>query len=103
MVICAVPRKILKEQFDVDLEPDEATTNPNSLEVEDDLDNYDAAGNEFIRESAASPPSPKVVMLHTHEDNLTKYTPATSIQKPPNSKSSSGESGTYLIIGHVED
>lgn len=64
-----VPRKVLKEEYEGQLEPDEAESNTHLVDDEDDFETYDA-GNEYIRESAASPPAPKV--NSESKSNLTK-------------------------------
>lgn len=50
---------MLKEEYEGRLEPDERESDLQLVEEDDDFDAYDA-GNEYIRESAASPPTPKV-------------------------------------------
>ncbi|XP_017778713.1 PREDICTED: protein eva-1 homolog C isoform X6 [Nicrophorus vespilloides] len=82
VVYACVPRKVLKEQYEGQLEPDELDTEYETNEEEDDFDNYDS-GNEFIRESAASPPAPNV---ENGSNNLTKDNPTTA-KIPPHSKS----------------
>lgn len=51
-----MPRKVLKEEYEGQLEPDEAESNTHVIDDEDDFD-YDL-GKEYIRESAASPSAP---------------------------------------------
>ncbi|KAJ8972803.1 hypothetical protein NQ317_014860 [Molorchus minor] len=63
-----LPRKVLKDQYDGGLEKDETDVDTANYE-EDDFDIYDA-GNEYIRESAASPPAPNVEGIA--KDNFTK-------------------------------
>lgn len=65
-----MPRKVLKEEYEGHLEPDEGDLDTHLVEDDDDFDTYDA-GNEYIRESAASPPAPKV-SSGLKEDNSTK-------------------------------
>lgn len=67
-MLFAVPRKVLKEQYEGALEPDE-TEDEFANDEDDDFDIYDA-GNEFIRESAASPPAPNIEGIA--KDNFTK-------------------------------
>lgn len=64
----SVPRKVLKEQYEGTLAPDEVDEEPSS-DDEEDFDTYDA-GNEYIRESAASPPAPNIEGVA--KDNFTK-------------------------------
>lgn len=60
---------MLKEEYEGQLEPDEAESNTHLVDDEDDFETYDA-GNEYIRESAASPAAPKV--NGDSKSNLTK-------------------------------
>lgn len=56
-----MPRKVLKEEYEGQLEPDEVKSNVHIIEDEDEDDSLDYnTGKEFIRESAASPSLPKV-------------------------------------------
>ncbi|CAH1103135.1 unnamed protein product [Psylliodes chrysocephalus] len=68
VVYTCVPRKVLKEQYEGTLAPDEVDEEPSS-DDEEDFDTYDA-GNEYIRESAASPPAPNIEGVA--KDNFTK-------------------------------
>lgn len=52
-----MPRKVLKEEYEGQLEPDEAESNTHVIEDDDDDLDYDL-GKEYIRESAASPSVP---------------------------------------------
>lgn len=89
-----MPRKILKEQFEGQPEPDELTVDSDIADIDEDFDNYDA-GNEFIRESAASPSSPNVVG-GAQGDNITKDT-AVNTKIPPHVKANGDDSGEYLF------
>lgn len=51
---CAVPRMVLKEEYEGQLEPDEAEFNTHVIDDDDGEVDYDS-GKEYIRESAASP------------------------------------------------
>ncbi|XP_018578881.1 protein eva-1 homolog C isoform X5 [Anoplophora glabripennis] len=79
VVYTCVPRKVLKEQYEGALEPDE-TEDEFSNDEDDDFDVYDA-GNEFIRESAASPPAPNIEGIA--KDNFTKDISDVSSKTPP--------------------
>lgn len=74
-ITVSVPRRVLKDQYEGVLEPDEKNYNPN--EGFDEFDNYDAE-NEHIRESAASPPISK--LDKASKDNLTKNAEDTASQ-----------------------
>ncbi|XP_022915138.1 protein eva-1 homolog C isoform X4 [Onthophagus taurus] len=100
VVYTCVPRKILKEQYEGRLEPDELETENDNEDPE--FDNYDD-GKEFIRESAASPPAPSIVGS-PKGDNLTNDLAATSSKLPPQFKAKEREPENqerfylYLII-----
>lgn len=92
-----MPRKVLKEQYEGALEPDEME-NDHELanDEDDDFDTYDA-GNEFIRESsAASPPAPNVEGAGKR-DNLTKDAP-NAIPKKPTHKSDELDFGEFACL-----
>lgn len=89
----AVPRKVLKEQYEGALEPDE-TEDEFSNDEDDDFDIYDA-GNEFIRESAASPPAPNIEGIA--KDNFTKDINDISPKSPPH-KSNGFDFGKYAYL-----
>ncbi|XP_049820386.1 protein eva-1 homolog C isoform X6 [Aethina tumida] len=80
VVYTCVPRKVLKEKYEARSEPDEADTDQDQ-EDEDDFDTYDA-GNEFMRESAASPPAPN---NEGKSDNFTKDYPFANSKNPSHS------------------
>lgn len=67
MFFFSVPRRVLKDQYEGPLEPDETDYDPN--EAYEEFDNYDTE-NEHIRESAASPPVSK--LDNGSKDNFTK-------------------------------
>lgn len=96
-----MPRKVLKEQYEGALEPDE-TEDEFSNDEDDDFDIYDA-GNEFIRESAASPPAPNIEGIA--KDNFTKDINDISAKSPPH-KSNGFDFGKYahlyLIISYLD-
>lgn len=73
----SVPRHVLKEQYEGRLETDETDEDPPA--EDDDFDHYDA-GNEYIRESAASPPTPNIEGVS--KDNITKGAPNGSPKNP---------------------
>ncbi|XP_048517382.1 protein eva-1 isoform X2 [Dendroctonus ponderosae] len=75
VVYTCVPRRVLKDQYEGVLEPDEKNYNPN--EGFDEFDNYDTE-NEHIRESAASPPISQ--LDNASKDNLTKNAEDTASQ-----------------------
>ncbi|XP_060516203.1 uncharacterized protein LOC132695763 [Cylas formicarius] len=62
-----IPRRVLKDQYEGRLEADETDYDPN--ENDEDFDAYDT-GNEYIRESAASPAVPN--LENVSRDNFTK-------------------------------
>ncbi|KAK4871559.1 hypothetical protein RN001_015683 [Aquatica leii] len=80
VIYTCVPRKVLKEQFEGQSEPDELTSDSENSDIDDDFENYDA-GDEFIRESAASPSSPNIAGPPIGE-NATKES-AVNIRNPP--------------------
>ncbi|KAL1493471.1 hypothetical protein ABEB36_011517 [Hypothenemus hampei] len=75
VVYTCVPRRVLKDQYEGPLEPDETDYNPS--DGFEEFDNYDNE-NEHIRESAALPP---VTKLNITKDNLTKGEDAVSKDK----------------------
>nr|XP_023011864.1 protein eva-1-like [Leptinotarsa decemlineata] len=79
VVYTCVPRKVLKEQYEGSLEPDE-TENEVSNDEDEDFALYDA-GNEYIRESAASPPAPNSEGVA--KDNFTKELNDIGSKNPP--------------------
>lgn len=73
-----MPRHVLKGQYEGTPEPDEnedETTNE-----DEDFDHYDA-GNEYIRESAVSPPTPNIEGVS--KDNFTKGVVNGTSKNPP--------------------
>ncbi|CAG9816980.1 unnamed protein product [Phaedon cochleariae] len=79
VVYTCVPRRVLKDQYEGVLEPDETAEEPSNDE-DDDFETYDA-GNEYIRESAASPPAPNIEGVA--KDNFTKDLDDISSKLPP--------------------
>ncbi|KAF5303888.1 hypothetical protein FQR65_LT08082 [Abscondita terminalis] len=80
VIYTCVPRKVLKEQYEGQSEPDELIIDSENSDIDDDFENYDA-GDEFIRESAASPSSPNIVGSPVGE-NATKDS-GVNIRNPP--------------------
>ncbi|XP_030748809.1 protein eva-1-like isoform X2 [Sitophilus oryzae] len=66
VVYTCVPRRVLKDQYEGPLEPDEVG---HSQKDSDEFDTYDSE-NEYIRESAASPPGPS--FNDASKNNLTE-------------------------------
>lgn len=102
-----MPRKVLKEQYEGRLEPDEMKTD---LDINDDVEDYTSydAGNEFIREFAAQPPTQNVED-ESKDDNLAKDSYATSSKIPPHTKSRDSDTGmcyrvtvTVVIFMHLK-
>lgn len=79
-----VPRKVLKDQFDASIEPDEPQQTDAKEQNQDDF--YDE--DQFYRESEAIPPAPKL-----HRELATSETPtgepSTSANPPLRSRDSS--------------
>lgn len=95
-MVSSVPRKVLKEQYEGRLEPDEVEADqefPN--EDDDDFDTYDA-GNEFIRESAASPTATNIEGTGKG-DNLTKDSPNGNAKSPAH-KSNGLDFGKFACL-----
>ena len=91
-----VPRKVLKEQYEGRLEPDEVEADQEfANDDDDDFDTYDA-GNEFIRESAASPPAPNIEGAGKG-DNLTKDSPNVNAKSPAH-KSNGLDFGEFACL-----
>jgi hypothetical protein len=81
VVYTCVPRKVLKEQYEGRLEPDEIEADQEfSNDDDEDFETYDA-GNQFIRESAASPPASNIEGTGKG-DNLTKDSPNVNAKSP---------------------
>jgi hypothetical protein len=81
VVYTCVPRKVLKEQYEGRLEPDEIEADQEfSNDDDEDFETYDA-GNQFIRESAASPPASNIEG-NGKGDNLTKDSPNVNAKSP---------------------
>lgn len=70
---------MLKDKYEGSLEPDEIEADDIANEDEDDFDTYDA-DNEYIRESAASPPAPNIEGVA--KDNFTKDYPNINLRTP---------------------
>lgn len=69
---------MLKEEYEGQLEPDEAESNTHVIEDDDDLD-YDS-GKEYIRESAASPSVPNAEGGNQTKDKSNTTDPANAVQ-----------------------
>lgn len=88
-----VPRKVLKEQYDYSLEPDE--THQIDLEHNDDL--YDE--DQFYRESEANPPAPKLQRELATSEMPSSVEPTSSDSPPPmRSRDSNQLEGMYLQL-----
>ncbi|XP_044256919.1 uncharacterized protein LOC123006471 isoform X6 [Tribolium madens] len=82
VIYTCVPRKVLKEQYEGRLEPDEIESDQEfSTDEDDDFEPYDAGNNEYIRESAASPPASNIDG-GGKGDNLTKDSPNVNAKSP---------------------
>uniref|UniRef100_A0A1Y1NA72 SUEL-type lectin domain-containing protein n=1 Tax=Photinus pyralis TaxID=7054 RepID=A0A1Y1NA72_PHOPY len=95
VIYTCVPRKVLKEQFEGQPEPDELNNEMENSDTDDDFENYDA-GDEFIRESAASPSSPNIGGP-TSGDNATRDS-ADNIRNPPLITQKEQDTGIFSII-----
>ncbi|CAH0562629.1 unnamed protein product [Brassicogethes aeneus] len=93
VVYACVPRKVLKEKYEGQSEPDEMD-NVEDQEDDDDFDTYDA-GNEFIRESAASPPAPN---SEGKDDNYTKEANAKNPPHTSNGLDFENQERFYLYL-----
>jgi hypothetical protein len=94
--VVAVPRKVLKEQYEGRLEPDEIEADQEfSNDDDEDFETYDA-GNQFIRESAASPPASNIEG-NGKGDNLTKDSPNVNAKSPAH-KSNGLDFGEFACL-----
>jgi hypothetical protein len=94
--VVAVPRKVLKEQYEGRLEPDEIEADQEfSNDDDEDFETYDA-GNQFIRESAASPPASNIEGTGKG-DNLTKDSPNVNAKSPAH-KSNGLDFGEFACL-----
>lgn len=83
---CLVPRKVLKDQFDASIEPDEPQQIDPKEQNQDDF--YDE--DQFYRESEAIPPAPKLHRELATSDTPTAFgEPSTSANPPLRSRDSS--------------
>ncbi|KAF5306374.1 hypothetical protein FQA39_LY18941 [Lamprigera yunnana] len=94
VIYTCVPRKVLKEQFEGQSEPDELNGDSENSDMDDDFENYDA-GDEFIRESAASPSSPNIAGSPIGE-NATKDS-AINIRNPPHVMPKEQDTGNGFV------
>lgn len=87
-----VPRKVLKDQFDASIEPDE----PQQIDMEQNQDDlYDE--DQFYRESEAIPPAPKLHReLATSDISTLIDEPSTSANPPLRSRDSSQLEGKFF-------
>lgn len=88
----SVPRKVLKDQFDASVEPDE----PQQIDMEQNQDElYDE--DQFYRESEAIPPAPKLHReLATSDSTTALEEPSTSANPPLRSRDSSQLEGKRM-------
>lgn len=88
----AVPRKVLKDQFDASVEPDE----PQQIDMDQNQDElYDE--DQFYRESEAIPPAPKLHReLATSDTSTIIDEPSTSANPPMRSRDSSQLEGNLV-------
>jgi hypothetical protein len=102
MCVRAVPRKVLKEQFEEQPEEDElaAAATGDTLDEDDDIDGYDT--DVFFRESAAFSPSPNLDG-NPHDRNLTKdFTQRTTPRPPPHAKAKGGGTGNAVFVACLD-
>lgn len=92
--IAAVPRRVLKDQFDASVESDE----PQQIDSEQNQDDlYDE--DQFYRESEAIPPAPKLHReLATSDTPIASMEPSTSANPPLRSRDSSQLEGKYTAF-----
>lgn len=90
----AVPRKVLKDQFDASVEPDE----PQQIDMDQNQDDlYDE--DQFYRESEAIPPAPKLHRELATSDMPTSLSePSSSVNPPLRSRDSNQLEGMNLHI-----
>lgn len=88
----SVPRKVLKDQFDASVEPDE----PQQIDMDQNQDElYDE--DQFYRESEAIPPAPKLHReLATSDTSTIIDEPSTSANPPMRSRDSSQLEGNFV-------
>ncbi|XP_055306897.1 protein eva-1 [Sitodiplosis mosellana] len=78
VVYTCIPRKVLKDQFDASIEPDE----PQQIDMDQDQDDlYDE--DQFFRESEAIPPAPKLHRELATSDMPTSLSEPSSSVNPP--------------------
>lgn len=89
-----VPRKVLKEQFDERVEPDE----PHQIDMDQNQDDlYDE--DQFYRESEAIPPAPKLHReLATSDMPTSLGEPSSSVNPPLRSRDSNQLEGKLNIL-----
>lgn len=92
---------MLKEQYEGPLEPGEIESDQEfSIDDDEDFEPYDAGNNEYIRESAASPPAPNIEGAGKG-DNLTKDSPNVNAKSPAH-KSNGLDLGEFACLLGVE-
>lgn len=89
----SVPRKVLKDQFDASIEPDE----PQQIDMDQNQDDlYDE--DQFYRESEAIPPAPKLHRELATSDMPTSLSePSSSVNPPLRSRDSNQLEGMLLL------
>lgn len=94
--VISVPRKVLKDQFDASIEPDE----PQQIDMDQNQDDlYDE--DQFYRESEAIPPAPKLHRELATSDMPTSLSePSSSVNPPLRSRDSNQLEGN-LHSQHV--
>lgn len=90
----SVPRKVLKDQFDASVEPDE----PQQIDMDQNQDDlYDE--DQFYRESEAIPPAPKLHRELATSDMPTSLSePSSSVNPPLRSRDSNQLEGKRRIF-----
>lgn len=88
----SVPRKVLKDQFDASVEPDE----PQQIDMDPNQDDlYDE--DQFYRESEAIPPAPKLHRELATSDMPTSISePSSSVNPPLRSRDSNQLEGEFV-------
>lgn len=92
----SVPRKVLKDQFDASVEPDE----PQQIDMDPNQDDlYDE--DQFYRESEAIPPAPKLHRELATSDMPTSLSePSSSVNPPLRSRDSNQLEGEFSRVFH---
>lgn len=93
-IFIPVPRKVLKDQFDASIEPDE----PHQIDMDQNQDDlYDE--DQFYRESEAIPPAPKLHRELATSDMPTSLSePSSSVNPPLRSRDSNQLEGMFLSV-----